>query len=131
VPEAEADALVVWPTSSGDDDRQDDQADDGDNLIKSTHCTHERAAAHFQGAEPELDLAVDLGSGEIDSPLSQFQSPITIACRRRHTTTRSINPTQRALLQIPVVQVESTCPAGVQYEMRTAAAEISAGRTMM
>jgi hypothetical protein len=39
--------------------------------------------------------------------------------------------THRALLQIPVVHVESGCPAGVQYEMSTAEAESSAGRTTL
>ena len=34
-----------------------------------------------------------------------------------------------ALLQIPVEHVESACPAGVQKVTRTAAAEISAGKT--
>lgn len=34
-----------------------------------------------------------------------------------------------ALLQMPVEHVESACPAGVQNVTRTAAAEISAGKT--
>lgn len=41
----------------------------------------------------------------------------------------SISPTHIALLHIPVVHVESTCPAGVQYVISTEAAESSAGRT--
>ena len=39
--------------------------------------------------------------------------------------------TQSALLQIPLVQVDPGSPAGVQYEINTAAAEISAGKTTM
>lgn len=56
-----------------------------------------------------------------------MRSPII--CKRIHTTTISIKPTHIALLQIPVEHVESACPAGVQNVTRTAAAEISAGKT--
>jgi hypothetical protein len=45
------------------------------------------------------------------------------------TTTMSMRPTHIALLQMPVVQVESVWPAGVQNEIRTDAAESSAGST--
>ena len=43
----------------------------------------------------------------------------------------SSKPTHIALLQTPVVQVESGSLAGVQYEINTALADISAGRTMI
>ncbi|KAH9826523.1 hypothetical protein Tdes44962_MAKER00487 [Teratosphaeria destructans] len=44
-------------------------------------------------------------------------------------TTMSINPTHMALLHMPVVQAEPGSLAGVQYDTRTAAALISAGKT--
>lgn len=40
-----------------------------------------------------------------------------------------MRPTHIALLQMPEVQVESAWPAGVQYEIKTAEAESSAGNT--
>ena len=53
-PESEADGLVIGSSSGCDDDRDEDQADDGD---------------HLDAAKPEFDFSVEPGPSKVDGPL--------------------------------------------------------------
>lgn len=116
MPVSKPNCLVVRAPPRGDHDAGNDQA-------------HDRY--HLDRSKPKFELSEGTGSCKIDGPLmvpgqgSRSEAQET----QRPTTTISMSPTHMALLQIPFVQAESGCPAGVQYDMMTAAAEISAGRT--
>ena len=71
--------------------------------------------ADLDRAKPKLHLSEDASASEIDSPLlASISIHSEIRSQSIRTTTISIRPTHMALLQTPVVHVESACPAGVQ-----------------
>jgi hypothetical protein len=107
---------MVRTTTCSNDDRDDDEAADRDDL---------------DGCCPELHLAERAGAEEVDEELEVSTSGWQLSALLVLTTTMSIRPTHMALLHTPVVHVASPLPEGVQYEMRTAAADISAGRSTM